>query len=264
VSDTQPQYKQFFPLKTIHSGAPSPQWIHPAVDLGGTPTWQPGDTNRRDWEITSAGWCHGAPSNRRDNPDIRGKVFLTGARVVVISDRFTHGARYRSYSLGLTAVLAGVATKVSDVRARHATEGTFLVGHIRHPWLTSVVFGPPGASKRLRGEVRLCAQHLSAFGEPEPVMLIFKFKSSDEVPGFVDDLVGRVREDRRNWVSEDAQLALDRLPTAGCVTAPEGSLPINNLAGALRVARASVSRGSQSSRSFPGDGRSRNETSNQR
>lgn len=244
--------QQFSPIRTVQGGATGSQLLHPVVNEQGTPVWQAGDTNVCSWEIDSVGWCHGDPSNRRDNPDIKGLVYLTDARVVVVSDHFASGTRYRAYGVGNQRFVAAAVTRMSQVKAQRAAAGTFLVAQMRLPWLKSVVFGSEREKKALRGEVRLCAQHLTAFGDPEPVLLIFGLKHASDTVPFVAEVVQRVRQDRYTWknTTDAERAALDATPSVATLAASVGQLPAVQLAGAFRVMSRSALQGVHSARSF--------------
>jgi hypothetical protein len=244
--------KPYFPVQTVEADSDGPNRLVPVIDETGVPVWQPGDGTPTYWEIISVGWSHGAASNRRDNTDIKGRVYLTDARVVVVSDHFAHGSRYRAYGLGSQVVLSQVATRVSKARAQRASAGTFLTGLMRLPWIMNVVFATSDERKALRGEIRLVSQHLTVFGDPESVMLIFKLRNSADTLAFVEALIERVKGDRLGWkgTTEDERKALGAVPSPGSVRAPEGSLPSVRLPGSCRANFTTSAHGSKSSRSF--------------
>ena len=180
-------------------------------------------------------------------------MYLTGARVVAASDQFAHGSRYRAYGYGSQQVTAAIATKVSTMRAQRAAAGTSLVGQMRHPWLRQLAFGPATAAKGFRGELRLCGQHLSAFGDPEDVILFLTLRHAAEAETFAEALLTRVREDRLTWEGttdeERAALSAARVP-AGANPQP-GTLPSVRLAGSYRISAAAGYAGVVSARSRP-------------
>ena len=245
--------KPYYPVQTVQALAEGPNRLVPIVDETGTPLWQPGDGQPTYWDITSAGWSHGAASNRRDHADIRGRVYLTDARVVVVSDHFAHGSRYRAYGLGTQVVLSQVATKVSKVRAQRASVGSFLTGLMRLPWITNIVFATPNERKSLRGEVRLVGQHVTAFGDAESVMLIFKLRNAQDTVLFVEAVIDRVKRDRLDWkgTTDGTRRILGSTQPPSSIAAKEGALPSLSLAGGYRVNFATCAQGTNSSRSFP-------------
>ena len=243
---------QHIPVKTVSTNVASDQRFFPAIGEDGTPVWQSGDKDVIAWEIESMGWSHGAPSNRRDTAGIRGSLFLTGARVFAVSDDFVHGNRYRSYGTGTGVILGAVASKVSQVRATRAAQGTYLVGQMRLPWIKSVAFANAGVSKRFRGELRLVGQHVTAFGDPENVMLLLRLRHPTEVFGFVTALNEKIKLDRLSWSgsSDQVRQALNQVPGPESVQSAPTDLSVINYAGAFRILPDTVSNGSQSALSF--------------
>lgn len=238
---------QFFPVKAVQASSGGPQALYPVLDSRGIPIWQQGDRDPVSWEISSMGWCHGPPVNRRDDSGIQGHIYLTSARAVVVSHRFEKGSRY--YGIGSDMVVAAaVASKISQVRAKRAAEGTFRVGQMRLPWIMQIVFGTELEHKRDRGEIRLIGQHRTAFGDPESVMLLLRLRKSSETLSFVDALIDRVKRDRYDWKSttDTERELLDGLPRSGSVSAKGGNLPSLMLAGSFQVSASSGAQGSHS------------------
>lgn len=253
MSSAKAPAQPFQPLQTVAAGLNESQRLRPTVDEHGEPDWQAGDTNVRSWPISSLGWSRGVVAGRQDRAGIRGTVYLTDARVVVVADRFAEGSRYRAYGIGNQVLVAAAATKVSQIRARRATSGSFMVGQMRLPWLTAIVFGLKRGPKDFRGEVRLCGQQLSAFHDPESVLLILRLKQPEQTHTFVSEVIERVRSDRHAWekTSDEQRAKLDAIPPPESVIAEPGQLPGVELAGAYRIAAASATYGVNSTRSYP-------------
>ena len=247
---TNPQ--QYIPLRTIQAGGEGNQDLYPVVDRQGLPSWQPGDLNPITWEIHSVGWCHGAASNRKDEVGIKGQVFITGARVVVVSSSFAKGTRYRA--VGGNAVIAAAAlSKISDARAKRSDAGTVLAAQMRFPWIGNLAFGPPDCrTKGLRGEVRIGGMHVTAFGEQEGVILFLRLRQAGEVYSFVSALKERIVNDRLEWerITGDQRAALSKLPGPDRVEFEEGTLPLIRFAGSFLISPGSGSQGVISHRSF--------------
>jgi hypothetical protein len=218
------------------------------------PLWQPGDSDVFAWEINSIGWTHGSPTNRRDNAGIRGTLYLTGARVLVVSDNFVHGHRYRPYVIGTEAIVDAVATKISQVRATRAAQGTFLVGQMRMPWIKGVVFGGPNAPKNSRGAVRLIGEHVTSFGDAENVMLLMRLRQQNETLDFVRALTERIRQDRldRPGISDETIQDLGNIPAPESIATGPNELPQIRYSGAFRIRPDTVSKGVRSALSYPG------------
>lgn len=245
--------RPFQPLQTVPAGLRESQRLRPTVDEHGEPVWQAGDTNVWSWPINSVGWSRGVVAGRQDSAGIRGLVYLSDARVIVVSDRFTAGSRFRAYGIGNQVLLAAAATKVSRLRARRAASGSFLTGQMRLPWLTAIVFGHERGPKAFRGEVRLCGQQPTGFGDPESVLLIVGLKQPEQTHTFVNEVIARVRGDRHAWqkTTDEQRAKLDAIPPLSSVSAEPGQLPRVPLAGAYRIAPASASYGVHSVRSYP-------------
>ena len=242
-----PPPRPFLPVQILHAGAGSTQRLYPAVDLNGTPTWQGGDVGVLAWPISSLGWCHGAVTNRKDNIGIEGTVYLSGARVVAVSPDVKVTLHYRRGFASLSL------NRYSVTRHRRETAGTYLGAQMRLPWLTRVVWTPPDV-KKSSGELRLCAEHLSSFSEPESVMLLLRLSSASETQAFVVALIDRIKKDRWEGASEETRAKLASLPVPWSTTASPGELPSVRLPGAFRVSAQTAARGALSTRSFPGEG----------
>jgi hypothetical protein len=242
----------FVPLRTITAGENSAQRLYPAIDANGVPFWQPGDIEIQAWEIHSIGWSHGGTGGRRDHTDLKGHVYVTGARIVVASTRFVSGSKYRGYSAG--EMLSGPGQpQVSQQRAQRQAAGQALAAQMRLPWITSIVFAPVRSGRTLGGEIRICGQHLTVFGDPELVMLTFRLAQPSETNRLVDVVTAQVRADRREWsrTTDELRVALDGIPAADTVTAAPDRLPTITLPGGYRVGPSTVINGVNSALSFP-------------
>lgn len=242
----------FRPLQTVSAGLNESQRLRPTVDEGGVPVWQAGDTNVQSWPIKGLGWSRGLVAGRQDHAGIRGLAYVSDARVVVVCDRFATGSHYHAYGIGGQQLLAAAATKVSQIRARRKAAGTFLVGQMRLPWFTQIAFGLERGPKAFRGEVRLCGQQLTAFGDPELVLLILRLEHSHETTAFVSETLARVRNDRYAWqkTTDEQRARLDALPPIASITAKPGELPHVPLVGGYRITPQSAAQGVHSIQSF--------------
>lgn len=240
----------FVPVQIVSAGAGGKQYYHPTIEPDGEPRWQPGDTDPISWDVSAVGWCHGDLANRRDHKGIAGRVFITGARVVVVSDHFVRGTRY--LSIDGPSLVAGVASLVSQKRADRAAQGSFLVGQMRLPWIGRVVFGPSSAARVERGEVRLAGAHTTAFGDAENVVLLFKLSDHQLVTDFVEVLIERVRADRSSWpqTSDEKRAALNAIPQPASLVAANGKLASCSLPATWRVSDTSGAFGVHSSQSL--------------
>ena len=248
---------QFVPVRTSRSGAPGTQRLFPAISDNGEPRWLPGDTDVTVWNIVSIGWCHGSAANRRDSSDLRGRLYITDARAVAISDHFAKGSTYRAYGVGLSAIAAPLASKLSQARAQREAAGQYLNAQMCWPWMTGLIWARPSAKKGLRGELRFRSQTVDAFGEPESVMLIVKLAQPSAVEDVVRQVVRRVRRDREQWhrTSDQDRRALAAVADPAHVVAPEGQLPMISLPGGFRVSEASAAFGTRSALSYPSQDR---------
>lgn len=248
-----PLGRPFFPIRQVAPDGAGDQRLHPVIDRYGEPLWLEGDADREEFYVSSMGFAHGAVGNRKIYSNIEGRVCITDSRVVVVSDRFAHGTRYEGYSP--TDYLIGkIATKVSQTRADNATAGSYLVAQMRYPWVSSVVFAPPGMPKSQLGEVRICGAHKTVFGDRETVILFLRLDPPGVVLDFVSELVDRIRVDRYDWqkTTDEERQALDQLPDPATVGATPGQLPIVKLAGSFIITSGSADQGVMSSLSFPG------------
>ena len=92
--------------------------------------------------------------------------------------------------------LIGVSNQVSKARAKKATAGTYMAGHMRWPWVRTVVWTPVSTGRKQRGEVRLIGSHRTAFGDQEAVGITLRLANANDVVGFVTAVVDRVLADR--------------------------------------------------------------------
>lgn len=248
-----PNPKPFVPVRKVAAGSLGNQRLFPAIAEDGEMIWQPGDTDITAWPIKTIGWCHGGAGNRKEYGNLQGTVYLTATRAVVTSGHFVRGSRYRAYGFGSAVILAQIATKVAQARAQRASAGAYLTGQMRWPWLSRVIWGGPRAPKGSRGEIRLCGQTLTEFGDPETVMLLLQLQQPEHTVEVVRQVIAFVREDREAWQrTTDAERSkLAALPDPDDVDAPEGNLPSIHLAGGLRVSAASAGAGVYSTTSYP-------------
>lgn len=230
------------------------QRLWPAVHVGGAPWLQPGDTDVQVWPANGLEYCHGGIANRRGHLSIDARVYLTDARLIVVSNRFAKGTRY-SPGPGLNGpiIASAMQTVLSRKRAQRAAAGTFLVGQMRLPWISRIVYSQRAG---LKGEntVRLCGIHTTAFGDQESVMLIIHLGAGADPHTLAEAVMDRVIRDRTAWSTTDenerAALQGARFPEPHEV-AP-GRLPYVDLPGGYIVSRGSAGQGVHSSRSVGG------------
>ncbi|MCU1600521.1 MAG: hypothetical protein JWO22_1230 [Frankiales bacterium] len=241
----------FIPVRLVEAGAPSRQIFTPALQANGEPVWQPGDAEVHTWDINNIGWAHGDVAARQDSPGVRGRVYLTSSRVVLVATGFARGSRYSGYD-PTDVIVGAIATKVSQRRAEKASANTYLVGQMRLPWLQAVAFAKPDAAKALRGEVRLMTQHRTAFGDLELATLLLRHSDPSHTENFVNWASHFVRGDRQGWAStsEGDSAALARVPVAADVRTDPGKLPVILYPGARIPSADTASQGLLSSRSF--------------
>ena len=235
----------FEPLRIVVGGGDDDQRLGPAVQADGTPVWEAGDSNVAMWPATGLGSCHGALGNQRNHLKIRAHVFLTDSRLVVVSGQFAKGSRHSG-----PLISSAIRNQVSQARAEREAAGQFLVGQMRHPWISLIVYSRRNG---LRGEnaIRVCGTHQSAFGDREAVMLLIHLDPGADPGAIAAEMASRVVADRYHWetttAAERESLAAARFTDPGQAAA--GTLPSIRLAGAYVVSASSCGHGAYSSRS---------------
>jgi len=242
----------FNPLRVTEPAIDQDQRVYPAVDGAGEPLWQQGDTHVAAWDAVGLGWCQGAIGNRREHTAIASRVYLTDARLVVVSGHYAQGTKYGAF-FGGTVISSAVRSRVAHARAEREAKGTFLVGQMRHPWISQVVYS---RATRRKDEhvVRVCGAHTTAFGDQEVVMLLIKFDSRTDPGTVASEIANRVMVDRLTWdtTTDDERRALQAARFADPAELPEGTLPSIRLAGSYIVSTTSGAQGVFSSRSTEG------------
>ena len=76
-----------------------------------------------------------------ETKDLSFQVWVTASRVIFYCKKFEKGGRWVGFGLGGLAV-AVVANSVSAAIAANRRKGKALVGNIRYPWVSSVMFSP--------------------------------------------------------------------------------------------------------------------------
>jgi hypothetical protein len=235
----------FEPLRIVRDGSDDDQRLCPAIQAGGTPVWQAGDSNAAMWPAIGLGSCHGALGNQRNHLKIRARVFLTDSRLVVVSGQFAKGSRHSG-----PLISSAIRNQVSQTRAEREATGQFLVGQMRHPWINLIVYSRRNG---LRGEnaIRVCGTHQSAFGDREAVMLLIHLDVGADPGAIAAEMASRVVADRYHWetttAAERESLAAARFTDPSQTAAR--TLPSIQLAGAYVVSASSSGHGVHSSRS---------------
>jgi hypothetical protein len=226
----------FHPLATIAGGEKGSGRMLPVLSEDGQPVLQGGDTDPTWYAITSVGWFHANAARPNSYADIQGWAYLTGARAVVVAANFQKGGRVRAIGIPSLTELAliGVSNQVSKARAKKATAGTYMAGHMRWPWVRSVVWAPASTERKQRGEVRLIGSHRTAFGDQEAVGITLRLAKASDVVPFVTAVVDRVLADRfhHEQTTDDERNLLKSIPRPSTVAVPgPGKLPNVTLAG---------------------------------
>jgi hypothetical protein len=183
--------------------------------------------------------------NERRHLRIDARVYLTDARVMVVSGRFAKGTKHRG-----PLISSAVRNKVSQLSAEREAAGKFLVGQLRHPWVNRVVYARR-EGRRGANVVRICGTHTSAFGDQEPVMLLIYLDANTDAHEVAAAISARVINDRRDWstTTDEVRAALDAARFTDPQQVPAGNLPSIWLPGAYIVAPGSSGLGVHSSRS---------------
>lgn len=245
--------KPYFPVITVTVGQHGPQSLHPRIGQEGAPIWEPGDVNVRAWEIDSIGWSNGGAQNLRTETDLKGNVYVSGARVVVTSKHVVGGSHFTAYGIGAQQVLAAAGSKVSQILAQRHAVSQARVAQMRLPWISQIIYADPAGPRRSRGHIRLVGHHVTVFGDYESVLLAFHLRLPSETFSVIDALLACVVADRYHWeTTTDAhRRALDDLPAPESVTATAGNLPSIELPGSYLIGAATGVQGTVSSRSIP-------------
>jgi hypothetical protein len=184
---------------------------------------------------------------------IEARAYLTDARVVAVATDFAQGTRYASATFfGGPVLSSAVLSKLSKSAARRRSRDLYLVGHLRHPWISGVVYSRR-QGRRGENSVRICGTHVTSFGDKEAITLILHLDPRDDPFNLASSIADRVVADRREWhrttEAERAALDANRYPDPG-ILAP-GTLPVLQLAGGYLIANSTAGQGVYSSRSYP-------------
>ena len=242
----------FEPLRMARPRDTTDQRLFPVVRNDGEPVWERGDTNIRGWRATGLSTCQGGIGNQRSHTQIDAVVYLTDARIVVVSGDYAKGSKFGSASIfGGPIISSAIRTKLDQHRAEREAEGTFLVGQMRHPWTSRVVFSRR-EGRRGENTVRICGTHTSAFGDRETVMLIAHFDPNTDSSSIAQQVADRVLADRRDWVTttDDERTRLDASRFTDPHAVAPGTLPSIELSGGYMVSPGSSGHGMHSSRSY--------------
>lgn len=236
----------FIPVATVHAGGGGPQLYLPALTEAGEPVWQPGDLDPLPFQISSLGWSRGTIHNGDRQEGLQGLLYVTGARVVVVS-------RLRD---GGDLVSAATRNLVDHLTGRDAPKKSYLVGQLRLPWVKLLAYGLPSVNQTSQGEIRISATYRTAFGDKEAVFLLMRLRNRDEVNEFVSELVRRIYQDRYHFegTTDEQRRQLEAIPAPDEIVVDHGKIPVIHFYGSWLVSKTSGRNGTVSKLSFALDG----------
>ena len=228
------------------------QRLDPALDDNGTPVWETGDGNISSYYASGLGACQGAMGNERVHPEIDAHIFVTDARVVVVCSNWAKGSKRGPAGFGGPIISSAIANKVSQARAARRASGQYLVGQMRHPWISRVAYSMR-ENRRTENTVRVIGSHKTAFGDVEPVILVLHLERHADPWPLAQDIARRAIADRIDFsrTTDEERSALQAAAWSAPESVEPGTIPAIRLAGSFIVSGSSAYLGTASSRSEP-------------
>jgi hypothetical protein len=157
--------------------------------------------------------------------DIAFDVWITNSRVILYCKKFEKGGGWVGWGLGGLAV-AVVANSVSMAVAASRRKGKALVGNVRYPWISSVMFAPRSGFGT-EEQLRLCFVDGTDSSRPECDVTLYLARGSDSnrlARAIVDRIIS-ARYASGEEMDADELARFEALRTSGLASPPQkGSL----------------------------------------
>jgi hypothetical protein len=153
--------------------------------------------------------------------DLSFQVWITASRVVFYCKKFEKGGGWVGWGLGGLAV-AVVANSVSHAIAAKRRKGKALVGNLRYPWVSSVMFSPR-TGFGTENDVRITFVDGTDDSRPECdiTFSIERHNDANRVARHIVDRIIAYRYASREEMDADEQRRFEELRTSGLAAAPE-------------------------------------------
>jgi hypothetical protein len=157
--------------------------------------------------------------------DIAFDVWITNSRVILYCKKFEKGGGWVGWGLGGLAV-AVVANSVSMAVAASRRKGKALVGNVRYPWISSVMFAPRNGFGT-EEQLRLCFVDGTDSSRPECDVTLYLARGSDSnrLARTIVDRIISARYASGEEMDADELARFEALRTSGLAAPPQkGSL----------------------------------------
>lgn len=156
-----------------------------------------------------------------ETKDLSFQVWITASRIVFYCKKFEKGGGWVGWGLGGLAV-AVVANSVSHAIAANRRKGKALVGNIRYPWVSSVMFSPR-TGFGTENDVRIAFVDGTDDSRPD-CDITFSIERHNDANRVARHLVDRViayRYASGEEMDADEQRGFEELRTSGLAAPPE-------------------------------------------
>jgi len=156
-----------------------------------------------------------------ETKDLAFQVWITASRVVFYCKKFEKGGTWIGFGLGGLAV-AAVATGISKAIAANRRKGKALVGNLRYPWISNVMFSPR-AGFGTENDVRISFVDGTEDSRPECdiTFSIERYNDANRVARHIVDRIIAYRFASGEKMDADEQRQFEELRTSGLAAAPQ-------------------------------------------
>jgi hypothetical protein len=172
----------------------------------------------------------------RETKDLSFQVWITASRIVFYCKKFEKGGGWVGWGLGGLAV-AVVANSVSHAIAANRRKGKALVGNLRYPWISSVMFSPR-TGFGTENDVRIAFVDGTDDSRPDCdiTFTIERHNDANRVARHLVDRVIAYRYASGEEMDADEQRRFEELRTSGLASAPaKGQLTSYKIPSSWRV-----------------------------
>jgi hypothetical protein len=160
-----------------------------------------------------------------ETKDIAFDVWVTDSRVILYCKKFEKGGGWVGFGLGGLAV-AAVANSVSMAVAASRRKGKALVGNVRYPWISSVMFAPRNGFGT-EEQLRLCFVDGTDSSRPDCDVTLYLARGSDSnrIARTIVDRIIAARYASGEEMDADELARFEALRSSGLASPPQkGSL----------------------------------------
>jgi hypothetical protein len=158
--------------------------------------------------------------NVMETKDIAFQVWVTNSRVIMYCKKFEKGGGWVGFGLGGLAV-AAVANSVSMAIAANRRKGKAMVGNLRYPWISAVLFSPRNGYGT---EEQVCLRYVDGTEGSRPecdiTLTLARGSDANRVARSVVDRIIAYRYASGEQMSADELASFEALRTSGLVAPP--------------------------------------------